>query len=355
LISYLKNLLTNNQSIMNNQQIKIDRLGIVVIGRNEGERLHKCLLSVLGKAASIVYVDSGSTDNSVAMARSLGIEVIELDLSIPFTAARARNQGFFYLIQNNPQIELVQFVDGDCEVISGWLENAVAKFEDRSNLAIICGRRRESFPEKSIYNRLCDLEWNTPIGETEACGGDFMVRVTAFQQVEGFNPKMIAGEEPELCLRLRQQEWKILRIDVDMTWHDAQMFDINQWWQRAVRAGHAYAEGSWLHRRSLEGYWVKESRSIWLWGLIFPLLILLTLLPSKGVSALAIFIYALMTFRIALSLLKQGLNIKDAWVYGLHCVLSKFPQVQGQIRFHFNRLLGKQNNLIEYKSINSAT
>ena len=57
-------------------------------------RLRQCLLSV--GSATIVYVDSGSTDGSIACAQSLGVESCpELDLSIPFTAARARNAGFF--------------------------------------------------------------------------------------------------------------------------------------------------------------------------------------------------------------------------------------------------------------------
>ncbi len=188
----------------------IEQLGLVVIGRNEGNLLRQCLLSAIAQVAQIVYVDSGSTDDSVSMARSLGVDIVELDLSQPFTAGRARNEGFFYLIQKYPHLKLVQFVDGDCEIVAKWLQTAEQTLGTQANLAIACGRRRERFPKQSIFNRLCDLEWDTPIGETKACGGDFMVRVSAFQQVQGFDPALIAGEEPELCIRLRQQEWKIL-------------------------------------------------------------------------------------------------------------------------------------------------
>ena len=44
-------------------------LGIVIIGRNEGDRLIRCIASV-GDEALVIYVDSGSTDESVAAARS---------------------------------------------------------------------------------------------------------------------------------------------------------------------------------------------------------------------------------------------------------------------------------------------
>lgn len=329
----------------------LKRVGLVAIGRNEGQRLRQCLNSVIGKVGHIVYVDSGSTDGSIEMARSLGgVDVVELDLSTPFTAARARNTGFAHLLQVNPQIEFVQFVDGDCEVVEGWLDYAHSQLEVQPNVAVVCGRRRERFPEQSIYNRLCDIEWNTPVGETKACGGDSMMRVTAFQQVGGFNPTLIAGEEPELCVRLRLQDWKILRLDAEMTLHDAQMTRAGQWWKRFLRAGHAYAEGAWLHGREPERHWVKESRSIWFWGLLIPLLALGMAWTTKGLSLLLLGAYPLVTYRIYRYMLSQDLKSKDAWAYALSCMLGKFPQAQGQIQFHLGRLLGRRQTLVEYKT-----
>ena len=326
-----------------------EKLGLVVIGRNEGNLLRQCLLSAIAEIEYIVYVDSGSTDGSVNLARSLGVDLVELDMTQPFTAGRARNEGFCYLIKKYPEIKLVQFVDGDCEIVYKWLETAQKTLEDRVDLAIACGRRRERYPEKFIYNRLCDLEWDTPVGETKACGGDFMVRVEAFQQVDGFNSSLIAGEEPELCIRLRQQGWKILRIDADMTLHDARMSNIGQWWQRALRGGHAYAEGAWLYGRTPERHWVKESRSIWFWGLFLPLLTIALLLPTKGLSLLLLALYILVIYRVY-SHLDSQLDRQSAWFYAIHCIMSKFPQTQGQIKFHFVRLRGKRSSLIEYKS-----
>ena len=328
---------------------KIEQLGLVVIGRNEGNLIRQCLNSAIALVPHIVYVDSGSTDDSVVMAKSLGVNVVELDLSQPFTAGRARNTGFFYLTAKYPQLKLVQFVDGDCEIVDEWLKTARKTLETRSDIAIACGRRRERYPDKYIYNRLCDLEWNTPVGETKACGGDFMVKVSAFSWVKGFNPSLIAGEEPELCLRLRQQGWKILRVNADMTLHDARMSNIKQWWQRALRAGYAYAEGSWLYGKPPERHWVKESRSIWFWGLILPLLAIALILPTNGLSLLLLILYAIAIYRVYSSL-KRKLNRKDALFYAIHCLMSKFPQTQGQIRFHWQRLQGKRSTLIEYKS-----
>ncbi|BBH45959.1 hypothetical protein KU43P_24360 [Pseudomonas sp. KU43P] len=222
-------------------------IGVVVIGRNEGMRLERCLASLAKGADQVVYVDSGSTDGSVQRARSHGVEVLALDMSIPFTAARARNEGFACLLQLCPNLRHVQFVDGDCEVVAGWLASAQAFLDGHPEVAVVCGRRRERFPERSIYNHLCDLEWDTPVGEAKACGGDALMRVEAFRDVSGYRPGLIAGEEPELCVRLRARGWKIWRLDAEMTLHDAAMTRFSQWWRRCIRGGYAFAEGAYLH------------------------------------------------------------------------------------------------------------
>jgi glycosyltransferase involved in cell wall biosynthesis len=328
----------------------LNQVGVVAIGRNEGERLRQCLASAIAqKVAQVVYVDSGSTDGSVAMARSMGVEVVELDLSIPFTAARARNAGFDRLLQLQPLLEFVQFVDGDCELVPGWIDHACTELSAHPEVAVVCGRRRERYPEKSVYNRLCDLEWDTPVGEAKACGGDAMMRTVAVQQVDGFNPTLIAGEEPELCVRLRQSGWKIFRLDAEMTLHDAQMFRFEQWWTRFLRAGHAYAEGAYLHGNSPERHWVKESRSIWLWGLIIPISALSLAIPTHGWSLGLLAAYPLTTYRVYRYGKQRGLDDRDAVLYAVSCIGGKFPNVVGQFKFHWNRWRGQTNQLIEYK------
>jgi GT2 family glycosyltransferase len=329
----------------------LKQIGLVAIGRNEGQRLRQCLVSATNKVARVVYVDSGSTDGSLELARSIGADTVELDLSIPFTAARARNEGFARLLELAPDIEFVQFVDGDCEVVDGWIELAQQELAAKPELAVVCGRRRERFPNATAYNRLCDIEWDTPIGEAKACGGDSMMRVKAFEQVGGFNPALIAGEEPELCVRLRQNGWKIERLDAEMTLHDAQMTGFDQWWKRSQRAGHAYAEGSWLHGNTPERHWVKDTVRIWLWGFVLPVLALGTAWFTHGWSLLLLAGYPVLSYRIYRRMQEERtLPAKDAALYAISCVLGRFPQLQGQIQFHQRRLLGQPSNLIEYKT-----
>ncbi|MEO8342872.1 MAG: glycosyltransferase [Gallionella sp.] len=320
--------------------------GVVAIGRNEGMRLKNCLASVIHQARQVVYVDSGSTDGSVNLARDMGVAVVELDLSIPFTAARARNEGVARLRELVPDIRYIQFVDGDCEVVSSWLDQAVNFLAKHSDAAVVCGRRRERFPERSVYNTLCDIEWDTPTGQTKACGGDAMMRADAFAAVQGYRASLIAGEEPELCVRLRAAHWKIWRIDGEMVLHDANMTRFSQWWKRTLRAGHAYAEGASLHGSSAERHWIKEVRSNWWWGLSFPVILLAASL--QPVLLILILLYPLQMWRIY-----QKSNLHrtpyERKLFAIFCVLAKLPLMLGQLKFNLNAMIGKSSRLIEYK------
>ncbi|HDS1818316.1 TPA: glycosyltransferase [Pseudomonas putida] len=321
-------------------------IGVVVIGRNEGARLERCLRSLAHGADQVVYVDSGSTDGSVQMAQALGVEVLALDMARPFTAARARNEGFACLQQLLPTLRHVQFVDGDCEVDPGWLASAQAFLQARPDVAVVCGRRRERFPQRSVYNLLCDLEWDTPIGEAKACGGDALMRADAFAQVGGFRPDLIAGEEPELCVRLRAKGWKVWRLADEMTLHDAAMTRFSQWWRRSLRAGHAYAEGAFLHGRAPEHHWLRESRRAWLWGLGIPLGTVLASGLVGGWALLLLLIYPLQAVRLAR---RGSKSRRENWLQAVFLVLGKFPEMLGQVKFLRNRLAAGKAALIEYK------
>ena len=325
------------------------RVGVVAIGRNEGERLRRCLQSLAGRAAPVVYVDSGSTDGSVGLARQMGALVVALDTTIPFTAARSRNSGLARLCQAAPDVELVQFVDGDCQMADGWLQSAAAVLREEPALAVVCGRRRERFPHASIYNRLCDMEWNTPVGDTDACGGDALMRVAALKQVGGYDGTLIAGEEPDLCTRLRGCGWKIRRLDADMTLHDAAMTRFGQWWRRSVRAGHAYAEVAARHAGEPERFWAREVRSNWLWGLALPACSLGLAPPTLGASLALFGGHALLALRVQRWMRGRGFSPTDARLYAAFCVLGKVPQALGQAKYWSKRVSGGQSRIIEYK------
>lgn len=328
----------------------LDKVGVVVIGRNEGDRLRRCLESIRELLPRTVYVDSGSTDGSVATAGAMGATVESLDMSIPFTAARARNRGFERLSSVVPDLVYAQFVDGDCELDRGWIGAAIRTLDHRERVGVVCGRRRERHPEASIYNRLCDLEWDTPVGDARACGGDALFRAVAFREVGGFDPTMIAGEEPELCVRLRARGWTITRIDAEMTIHDAAMMRLGQWWKRSVRAGHAYAEGAWKHGRGPMRHNVKPVLSAVAWGLALPVAGLAFAWPTQGISlGAAMALYGVLWARVRASRRRRGDPPALASLYAEFCVLGKFAHLVGAWKFLVSRISGRRTRLIEYK------
>jgi GT2 family glycosyltransferase len=323
-------------------------IGIVAIGRNEGDRLRACFDSLGGLSSSIVYVDSGSTDGSVHLATSRGIEVVSLDMSIPFTAARARNEGFKRLRQIQPNVDFVQFLDGDCQLLHEYLDHAGALLDQRPELAIVCGWRRERDPQSSIYNELADVEWQAPPGDTTWVGGDFLIRATAFEQVHGFDESVIAGEEPELCVRLREKGWKLHRLAEKMTIHDAAMTRFGQWWKRTVRTGHAFAEGAAMHGRSPFRHCVREVRSNWIWGVIIPVVALAAAWPTRGWSLLLLGLYPVLGFKIFIGA-RRRMPVRLALAFAVFCVLAKFSQARGQLKYVLTRAAGRRSRLIEYK------
>jgi GT2 family glycosyltransferase len=318
-----------------------DEIGIIAIGRNEGERLKRCLQSIPANA-KLVYVDSGSVDGSVAFAALRGAEIVELDVSRPFTAARARNAGFSRLLKVSPHIEFVQFIDGDCELEPRWIEKALAFLGNNPAVAVACGRRRERFKDASHYNLWMDEEWDTPIGPAMACGGDALVRVSAFNQVGGYDDSIVAGEEPELCARLRNRGWLICRLDAPMTIHDADMHRFGQWWLRAVRSGYGYAQ---VFRKTRSGpgkalYCRELARVLgWTIGVMLGAVILAFSFGAAGL----LFAPAIWTLQLLRLSLSHGAR------KGLHLLLGKAAELVGVLNYFAASAKGVEKGALVYK------
>lgn len=321
-------------------------VAVILIGRNEGVRLAAALESLADHQGPVVYVDSGSTDDSVARARAAGVRVVELDRSSPFSAARARNAGFAALEEAGETGEFVQFIDGDCALVPGWLEAGAEALAADPALGLVTGWRAEIAPGASLYNAQCDLEWHRPAGEIKTCGGDMMLRARAFRETGGFDPTVIAAEDDDFCLRLGALGWKLRRLPLPMTRHDAAMTRFSQWWRRAERSGHGFAQVSAAHPQHFRA----ERRRVLLFGALLPLLMLAGLASGQvWLFWLGLAAYGLSYLRGLFGLRRQGLPIGGAAMQALLLSLSKFPNMIGMIRYHLRRLRGVKMRLIEYK------
>jgi glycosyltransferase involved in cell wall biosynthesis len=331
-------------------------IGVVVIGRNEGERLGRCLRALKQGTTSIVYVDSGSTDGSLELARSLGAETVTLDMTLPFNAARARNAGYERLVKSLQQPDYIQFIDGDCELLPDWLPDAVRLLTLQKDLAIVAGRLKELHPEASIYNRLGEMEWNIQgAGDVDAVGGIFMIRREAFAAVGGFDASVPAGEEPELCQRLRQQGWRILRVDREMAWHDLAITHFSQWWRRQVRTGYGGLDVA--TRFGLANFRRNNIRArFWAtWPLLAGVIGWIGQILAGPMTGWLAFLMTLAILpaqigRIALRTWKNGQPLGVALAYGFFTMLSFWPQLLGQWRYFLDWAISRTPRLIEYKT-----
>jgi glycosyltransferase involved in cell wall biosynthesis len=327
------------------------QVGVVIIGRNEGDRLMRCLDSVVGQVGAVVYVDSGSIDDSCLVARQRGVEVVNLDMSQPFSAARARNAGFARLRKIDPALRYVQFVDGDCEVLPGWLAAAAAVFVADRLVVAVCGALRERYPEQTVFNRICSVEWNWPqAGEVAAFGGNVMLKIAIFAVVGGYNNLIIAAEDDELGVRLRKVGGKLIRLDRESMIHDANMTEFGQWWTRGKRCGYAFASVAALHGAAPERKFVKELRRTILWGGVLPLCVVLTLWMTNGLSLLLLLRYPLTIARIIQATRHRGFGWRDSLVWAISCGFAPFPGVSGAVKFYFTRRTHRLPEIIEYKT-----
>lgn len=336
---------------MNYANVSRPLVSVVVIGRNEGERLRRCLESVgaidLAPASfEVLYVDSGSMDDSAAIASTFGARVFVLDRG-PYSAARARNVGW-----QAARAPYVLFLDGDTVVDARFPERALADLQ-HDGVAVVWGHRRESRPRASLYNRVLDLDWVYPAGDAEFCGGDAMFRRAALELVGGFDPSLIAGEEPELCARLRQHALRIVHIDAPMTRHDLAITRPHQYWTRARRAGYAYAQVAERTRDREVPLWRNEvrgnRRQILFWLLVALSSVALAIVAQRPAALLlAPLALVVMSLRSAWRARWRGASAGTLLLYGLHSHVQQLPIAIGQLAFHMDRRRGRRRELIEY-------
>lgn len=332
----------------------VNRVAIVVIGRNEGERLRACLASLAPSSLPIVYVDSDSSDGSCQLAEESGTTVLSLDKSTPLNASRARQEGAELLLTKHPSIDYVAFFDGDCTVDPAWIGTAVTTLDADPALGGVCGRRSELDPKASAYNLACDHEWDTPVGECDAVGGDSIWRVSAYQQASGFDPTVPAGEEPELCQRIRQDGWRLQRLDAEMTTHDAAITRFGPWWKRQLRTGYSGAD---VETRFRLGLFDRLIRGAKFWAFTYPKVVIAAAVVAYFLSGLtavalvfggAVVALVLQTLRIARGV--TGRPWSQRLKIATLMMLAKPAIALGARRYEADRRRGHGAKLLEYKT-----
>lgn len=328
-------------------------VSIVVIGRNEGRRLQRCLESIFRLeepkgGCEVFYVDTESTDGSLERARRMGVRTLRLRSARP-TPAAARNRGLL-----EAQAPFVFFVDADCIIDSDFLIRALRGFAD-PRVAVVFGRLREIDPTASPYSRVMDLDWWNPLpGPTEYCAGVSVMRRAALDAVGGFDEAVISAEEPELCLRLRLSGWTVLRLDCDMARHELAMTRFSQYWRRAIQQG--YGAMLITDRVGRRERWdkhraVREARLV------------TTALIAAGAAAAVGVVRLDSWLPLAAPLLAFGgcasyevrrsrprtRDVCTLLLRGVHFCVKQFPALIGHLLYFFDKRTGYERHWISYK------
>lgn len=325
----------------------LNDVGFVVVSRNGGKRLAESLRSVLAFGRPVVYSDSGSSDGSPAVARELGADVIVLDESAPHTAARGRNAGFTRLTEMHAEVRFVQFVDGDTTIERDWPGHAAAAMRRDSALVVTCGHLRELDRDRGVFATLFDMEWQGPVGEIKSSGGIAMIRADAFRNAGGFDSTRAAGEEAELCARLRQAGGKVVRLDRTMGVHRSDVSGFREWWRRAVRVGYAFARAAEDRDVPESAGFRRKVKSSVFWACLFPAGVIAA---AAGVSILLsewlafVLAVAVLTTGYGAILAKMyvgsraiGRSKRDSWIYSVFMLIAKWPHLQGHVRYWLTR------------------
>ncbi len=314
-------------------------VGVVVIGRNEGDRLLESLKAAIAAGVPVVYVDSDSSDGSAERASELSSDVVKLSTPPGQTAARARNAGYERMQKVLPGCQYLQFVDGDCVLTPGWVEAAAAHLRDHPDVGVVCGHLLEERPMASPYHRLASIEWDQPVGDVGECGGIAMARATAFEAVGGYEADMPVGEDPDFCRRVEAIGLRTVRLDREMAKHEIGVLHFRQWWMRQVRPGRAWADTFYRRRGSTPDTVRRKLKSTLVWGGVLPIGCLL-LAPVTGGGSLLLMLAALglLWQRIRGQSLRAGRSPEDSTLYASACTLAKFAAFQGVVGFARERI-----------------
>lgn len=321
---------------------------MVVIGRNEGARLVRCLESVRAadypqEKIELIYADTDSTDDSCTVAAKAGAEVVPIRPERPCAAA-ARNAGL-----RRAHHELVHFFDGDTMVVASWFRRGVAAMKD-PNVACVFGRVTEVAPTASVYNFWAHHDWYVPPGPADSCGGNALYLHDALEIVGGFDESLIAGEEPDLCYRIREGQGKlVMSLDQPMIQHDINMTRFAQYWRRCTRTGHGYAEIAHRHP-GLRSWRIAHRRE--------PAHVLV------GLAALALSLgfwtpwpVAVWAGLLAAAVLRNAMRVRNrvggfrsAILYSVHHYIAKLPITIGECTYWFRLFFRRHRQpLMEYR------
>lgn len=310
-------------------------VSFVVIGYNEGKHLGACLESVRECALAddrfeLIFVDGGSTDDSLRIAKASGADAI-LGGDKQRRAAENRNLGL-----EAARGRYVQFLDGDMQLAPGWPLHALKILESHPEVACVSGVLRER--RENVFYEALQIDWETPEGYALYCGGAAMWRRDVLRELGGWPEDVRYGEEPYLCWRMRNEtEYKVYHLGERMADHDLAYTGFLDYVKRTVRVGETYAEIAERCRNSADPFWSAEESSSLRWGMLLVFLFLIMALGPDLFQWVAMLALAGVLGRKAWQIQQTGRDWEVSILYALHTYGAKLAIAYGIAKWRWFR------------------
>jgi glycosyltransferase involved in cell wall biosynthesis len=198
-------------------------LSCIIVARNEEKNIERCILSVIRALCvypetEVLLVDSCSNDETINVASKLSTRIIRLRSDWPQSPSAGRFLGVL-----NTSGRFILFIDGDMELIPGWLECAVDFLEKDDSAAAVVGRLYDRFQNKdgSSSSPSIGVEFKKMIGTqtTHFVPGSALFKRDILLKAGNFDPFLMAEEEADISDRIERLGFKLYFFDKDAVYH----------------------------------------------------------------------------------------------------------------------------------------
>ena len=222
-------------------------VSIVVGVRNMETTIIPCIESLLAQtypSTEIIIVDDGSDDKTPEMVKNFPVKLIQTEKK---GISHARNIGFLEATS-----EFVAYTDADCTIVPNWLEVVMPHFKN-PKVALIGGVTifQSAGCVSSTYRQV-EFEkrnQNVPEGEVNWAGGPGCIfRRCVLEELGGFNPKWVHGEDAEISFMITERGYKIIKEPQAISYHAPEKGFRKLIW-KGYRDGSAYVRATLFHIR----------------------------------------------------------------------------------------------------------
>lgn len=190
-------------------------VAVVVPARNESAFIDKCLAALIAQSypsnlLSVTVVDNESIDDTHAIATARGIRVVSIGNVL---VGEVRNFG-----ARLSHSDVIAFVDADCVVGCDWVRAAVDALRDPV-VGAVGGDCLSNSAGTWVETAWKDTSPSQAARVSALPGASMAFRRTTFESVGGFNGNLSAGEDDDICARVRSQKLEIVAIPACQSVH----------------------------------------------------------------------------------------------------------------------------------------